>query len=208
MPSHFWRRTDFCLSLMKALVKVKDENAVFSERLQDHERESKMEPTMDQLLNASECVVQASSQKVKEVKVLQEELRDLQGQRQRRSLSQDLKAQIHPEHGFAHAYHRVRESIIIRNDLVEHTNIQVLIRLLRLALKDFAADQITHDDMLRTCDNLMKERTSATSRKRKRLVIDSDVDFGDDDGDGFNDKTSSKQLNVRGKLAIATKSYT
>ncbi|KAJ3992927.1 hypothetical protein F5050DRAFT_1714895 [Lentinula boryana] len=77
----------------EALVKVKEENAVFSERLKDHERKSKIEPTIDQLLNASEGVVQASSHTFKEAKVLQEELRDLKGQR--RSLSQNLKGQIH-----------------------------------------------------------------------------------------------------------------
>ncbi|KAJ4472752.1 hypothetical protein C8R41DRAFT_924284 [Lentinula lateritia] len=67
--------------------------------------------------------------------------------------------------------YRNEETTALQNNLIEHANIQVLVRLLNLAKADFAANQITNEDMLQTCDNLCTQLSAIAERRLERVPM-------------------------------------
>ncbi|KAJ3896899.1 hypothetical protein GG344DRAFT_61045 [Lentinula edodes] len=67
--------------------------------------------------------------------------------------------------------YRLEETTALQNNLIEHANIQVLVRLLHLARADFAANQITNEDMLQTCDNLCTQLSAIAERRLERVPM-------------------------------------
>ncbi|KAJ3809958.1 hypothetical protein F5876DRAFT_77253 [Lentinula aff. lateritia] len=67
--------------------------------------------------------------------------------------------------------YRLEETTTLQNNLIEHANIQVLVRLLHIARADFAANQLTKEDMLQTCDNLCAQLSGIAERRLERVPM-------------------------------------
>ncbi|KAJ3935902.1 MAG: hypothetical protein NXY57DRAFT_370170 [Lentinula lateritia] len=138
----------------KSLVQAREDNRLLSERLRDHEKMRTLGTIPDEPSNVNK---NEGSFQHGEAESFRERFLDLKEKHkiQSRTLTE----------------YRNEETTALQNNLIEHANIQVLVRLLNLAKADFAANQITNEDMLQTCDNLCTQLSAIAERRLERVPM-------------------------------------